>query len=64
MRRCYWLHQALAESIDTIAIAKLETALEVLLRAESSRGSEQRMLEILSAFFTWGRTIPSPRGLC
>lgn len=47
----YWLHQALSESIDTIAIAKLETALEVLLRAESSRGSERRMLEILSAFF-------------
>ena len=41
----YWLHQALAETIDTIAIAKLETALEVLLRPESSRGSEQRMLE-------------------
>lgn len=47
----YWLHTALAESIDTIAIAQLQTALEVLLRAESSRGSEQRMLQILSAFF-------------
>jgi hypothetical protein len=47
----YWFHQALAESIDTIAIAKLETALEVLFGAESSRGSEQRMLEVLSAFF-------------
>jgi hypothetical protein len=47
----YWLHQALAESIDAIAIAKLETTLEVLLRSESSRGSEQRMLEILSTFF-------------
>jgi hypothetical protein len=47
----YWLHQALAESINTIAIAKLETALEVLLRAENSKGSRQRMLEILSAFF-------------
>ena len=47
----YWLHQALAESIDTIAIAKLETALEVLLHTESSKGSQQRMLEILGAFF-------------
>lgn len=47
----YWLHQARAESIDTIAIAKLETALEVLLRSESTRGSEQRILEILHAFF-------------
>lgn len=47
----YWLHQALAESIDTIAMAKLETALEVLLQAESARGSECRMLEVLSVFF-------------
>ena len=49
-----WFHQALAESIDTIAIANLETALEVLVRAESSRGSERRMVEILSAFFGLG----------
>lgn len=54
----YWLHQAFAESIDAIAIAKLETALEVLLRAESSKGSEQRMLQILSAFFQLGPDDP------
>ncbi len=47
----YWFHQALAESIDTIAMAKLETAVEVLLSTESSRGSGQRMLKTLSAFF-------------
>ncbi len=58
----YWLHQALAESIDTIAMAKLETALEVLLRAESSRGSEQRMLEILGAFFDLGLDDPITQG--
>ena len=58
----YWLYQALAESIDTIAIAKLETALEVLLRAESSRGSEQRILEILSAFFELGLDDPIAPG--
>ncbi len=58
----YWLHQALSESIDTIAIAKLETALEVLLRAESSRGSEQRVLEILSAFFDLGPDNPIASG--
>jgi hypothetical protein len=54
----YWLHQALAESIDTIAIAKLETALEVLLRAQSSTRSAQRILEILSAFFNVGPDDP------
>jgi hypothetical protein len=47
----YWLHQALTESIDTIAIAKLETALEVLVCSESTRGSERRMIQIVSAFF-------------
>ncbi|TWA89390.1 hypothetical protein FBZ96_1204 [Bradyrhizobium stylosanthis] len=47
----YWLHQARAESIDTIAIAKLETALEVLFCSESARGSEQRILGIFHAFF-------------
>ena len=47
----YWFHQALVESIDSIAVAKLETALEVLLRSESSRGSERRMLVILKTFF-------------
>jgi hypothetical protein len=58
----YWLYQALAESIDTIAIAKLETALEVLLRAESSRRSERRMLEILGAFFDLGPNDPVAPG--
>jgi len=58
----YWCHQALSESIDTIAIAKLETALEVLLRAESSKGSERRMLEILGAFFGLGPDDPITPG--
>ncbi len=58
----YWLHQALSESIDTIAVAKLETAIEVLIGAESSRGSGQRMLEILSAFFDLGPDDPIAPG--
>ena len=47
----YWLHEALAKRIDAIAIAKLETALEVLLRAENNSGGDQRLLAILNAFF-------------
>jgi hypothetical protein len=47
----YWLHEALAEPIDSIAVAKLETALEVLLRSESSKGSTARVLTILQCFF-------------
>jgi hypothetical protein len=47
----YWLHEGLSEPIDSIAIAKLETALEVLLRSENSRGSTSRVLAILECFF-------------
>lgn len=47
----YWFNQALAESIDTIAIVKLETALEVLLGEEANSGSGARILKILGAFF-------------
>jgi hypothetical protein len=54
----YWLHQALAESIDTIAVTKLETALEVLVAAESTAGSKARMLDILRAFFDIGPNDP------
>lgn len=47
----YWLHEALAETSDAIAFAKVETALEVLARAESTSGSESRIELILSAFY-------------
>jgi len=47
----YWLHEALAEASDAIAYAKLETALEVLARAESTSGSQMRIELILVAFY-------------
>lgn len=47
----YWLHEALVENIDTIAIVKLETALEVLMRAGSTSGSQARLEAILSTFY-------------
>lgn len=47
----YWLHQALAEPLDSIAATELETALEVLLVAESTSGSKRRMLQILKTFY-------------
>jgi hypothetical protein len=56
----YWLHEALAEPIDSIAITKLETALEVL-RTESSKGSTLRVLTILRCFFGLRHTRPSRR---
>jgi hypothetical protein len=47
----YWLHQALAEPLDSISVAMLETALEVLLSATNRPGSEKRLLAILEIFF-------------
>jgi len=46
----YWFHEGLAETLDSIAVAKLETAIEVLLGAESSSKSEKRLCEALHAF--------------
>jgi hypothetical protein len=51
---CYWYHEALAESLDTVAVPKLETAVEVLLRAESTSGSSARMRAAFKAFFGLG----------
>jgi hypothetical protein len=48
----YWLHEALAETSDAIAVAKLETALELLVRTESTSGSGSRIELILSAFYS------------
>ncbi|MBS1092386.1 hypothetical protein JK208_12305 [Gluconobacter sp. Dm-74] len=48
----YWLHEALAENTDTVAIVKLETALEVLTKAESTSGSQARVEAILLTFYS------------
>jgi hypothetical protein len=47
----YWLHEALAEPLDSIAIAKLETALEILLVAQNPAGSERRIRTVLEVFY-------------
>ena len=47
----YWYHEALAERIDSIAVVKLETSLEVLLRSTSTKGSQSRIRSVLEAFF-------------
>lgn len=54
----YWFHEALAEPLDTIATAKLETSVEVLLRAEKTSGSSTRMRKAFKA--TYGLTGKDP----
>ena len=50
----YWYHEALAETLDTVAVAKLETAIEVLFRAASMSRSKQRLLDSFDAMFGLG----------
>ena len=45
----YWFHEALAESLATVATTKFETAIEALLRAESSPKSVERMGRAIKA---------------
>lgn len=54
----YWYHEALAETLDTVAVAKLETAIEVLFRAENMSRSMRRLLESFDVFFGLSRSEP------
>jgi hypothetical protein len=54
----YWFHEALSEIIEGIAVAKLETALEVLMCAASSKGSQARIEAILDVFYGLEREDP------
>lgn len=47
----YWFNQAVAEVLDTVAVFKLETTIEVLFRSEDMAGSKSRLKESFEAFF-------------
>ncbi|MBV8525782.1 MAG: hypothetical protein JOY71_27335, partial [Acetobacteraceae bacterium] len=47
----YWIHEGLAEPLDTIAVAKLETAIETLDEASKTSGSKQRLLQAIEYFY-------------
>lgn len=47
----YWFLEGLAEPLDTIAVPKFETAIEVLLRSESTSGSKSRVVQAIRAFY-------------
>jgi hypothetical protein len=47
----YWFHEGLAEPLDTIAVPKLETSIEVLLRSESTKGSKARVIKAIEAVY-------------
>jgi hypothetical protein len=47
----YWFHEGVAESLDTVAVAKLETAIEQLMSAGSTSGNKRRLVLALRAFY-------------
>jgi hypothetical protein len=54
----FWLHEGLAEPLSTVAVAKLETAVEVLLSAESSKNSAARFRAVFESFYGLKPTDP------
>ena len=50
----YWLHQGLAEPLDSIAVTKLETSLEVLLSAGSTKNAKPSIIMAVGAFLGLG----------
>ena len=47
----YWFHEGMLEPLDTVAMVKLETAIENLFSAASAAGSKRRMREALKSMF-------------
>ena len=47
----YWFHEGMLEPLDTVAMVKLETAIENLFSAASAAGSKRRLREALKSMF-------------
>jgi hypothetical protein len=56
----YWYHEALAEPLDTVAVAKLEAAIEILFRSENMDGSKKRIISSFDAIFDLSETDVIP----
>ena len=47
----FWFHEGVSELLDSVAIAKMETAIENLFCAESTKGSRSRLLKAFTCLF-------------
>ncbi len=47
----YWFHEAIAEPLDTVAVAKLETSIENLFGAGNLKESTARLLQAIKGIF-------------
>lgn len=47
----YWFHEGISERLDTIAITKMETAMEVLLCSESTKSSKDGLYRAVKVIY-------------
>ena len=47
----YWFHEGMSEPLDTVAVVKLETSMEILFSAGSRTGSKTRILDGMRGMF-------------
>lgn len=47
----YWFHEGMSEPLNTVAVVKLETSMEILFSAGSRTGSKTRILDGLRGMF-------------
>ncbi|WP_298273856.1 MULTISPECIES: hypothetical protein [Alphaproteobacteria] len=59
----FWYHEGAAEPLDTLALAKFETAIEVLFRSESSAGSKRRLVDGMEKLLGLPRGKPLASGM-
>lgn len=58
----YWFHESLSEPLDTVAVTKLETAIENLFAAGNTTNSKKRALDALSGMFEFEKKDKSLKG--
>jgi hypothetical protein len=57
-----WYHEGVADQLNTIAVAKMETSIEVLMRSVNSSGSAKRIRKVFWAFANKGPNDPVAPG--
>ncbi|WP_186040536.1 hypothetical protein [Burkholderia gladioli] len=54
----YWFHEGISEKLDTVAIAKIETSIEVLLFAQSTSGCKNGLIKIFEVIYGLTKNQP------
>ncbi|MEW9580596.1 hypothetical protein [Paraburkholderia sp. DGU8] len=54
----YWFHEGISEKLDTVAIAKMETSIEVLLFAQSTSGCKNGLLKVFEVIYGLTKNQP------